>query len=170
MDDDNERLANAVYMSMQSVDKFINYVSEDGACEEGPSYWGHAAGKLYDYLQVLNYATGGKINLFNEPQIKNMGEYISRTYIGNGWVVNFADASAKGGGDAPLIYRYGKAVNSKEMMQFASYLLDGKNPSIPTGNDSFRSLESVLSYVPLKETEAVHNHPRSEERRVGKEC
>lgn len=52
-----------------------------------------------------------------------MGEYISRTYVGNGWVVNFADASAKGGGDAPLIYRYGRAVGSEEMMQFAAYLL-----------------------------------------------
>lgn len=33
--------------------------------------------------------------------IKNMGEYISRSYVGKGWVVNFADASAKGSGDAP---------------------------------------------------------------------
>lgn len=46
--------------------------------------------------------------------IRRMGEYISRTYVGNGWVVNFADASAKGGGDAPLIYRYGRAVGSEE--------------------------------------------------------
>lgn len=159
MEDDKDRLAEAVFMSMKSVDKFINYVSEDGACEEGPSYWGHAAGKLYDYLQVLKYATDGKIDLFDEVQIKNMGEYMPRTYIGDGWVVNFADASAKGGGDAPLIYRYGKAVNSKEMMQFASFLLDGKKPPIPTGNDSFRSLESVLSYVPLKDTAPLHKHP-----------
>ena len=75
---------------------------------------------------------------------KRQGEYISRTYVGNGWVVNFADASAKGGGDAPLIYRYGRAVGSEEMMQFAAYLLDGKRPSVPLGNDTFRSLQSIL--------------------------
>lgn len=34
--------------------------------------------------------------------IKNMGEYISRSYIGNGWVVNFADASARGEGTHTL--------------------------------------------------------------------
>jgi len=35
---------------MHSVDQFINYYHDDGACEEGPSYWGHAGGKMFDYL------------------------------------------------------------------------------------------------------------------------
>lgn len=38
LENDEERLAKAVYRSMQSVDKFLNYVHYDGACEEGPSY------------------------------------------------------------------------------------------------------------------------------------
>ena len=69
-----------IYRSMLSVDKFINYVKDDGACEEGPSYWGHAAGKLYDYLQLLSMLSNGKINLFNHKMIKDMGDYISRSY------------------------------------------------------------------------------------------
>ena len=105
---------------MISTDKFLNYVKADGACEEGPSYWGHAAGKLYDYLQILSLGTGGKISIFNQPQIRYMGEYIVRSYIGNGWVVNFADASARGGGDVALIYRYGVAVNSNMMKGYAA--------------------------------------------------
>ncbi len=161
VEDNRDRLADAVYQGMQSVDRFINYVSEDGACEEGPSYWGHAAGKLYDYLQVLYYATNGQVNLFDNQQIKNLGEYISRSYIGDGWVVNFADASAKGGGDASLIYLYGKAVGSDEMMQFASSLLKGKKPSISMGNDTYRSLESILCYQPLQAVPATHIHPSS---------
>ena len=44
MENNKNKLAKAVYRSMQSVDKFINFVKSDGACEEGPSYWGHAAG------------------------------------------------------------------------------------------------------------------------------
>lgn len=145
MEEDPAKLAKAVYKSMRSVDKFINYNKDDGACEEGPSYWGHAAGKLYDYLQILYDITGGKISLFNEPIVKNMGEYISRSYVGNGWVVNFADASAKGGGDAPLIYRFGKAVNSKEMEAFASYLLKQRNDDlkIRADRDMFRTLQSI---------------------------
>ena len=27
---------------------------------KGPSYWGHAAGKMYDYLQILYDITGEK--------------------------------------------------------------------------------------------------------------
>ena len=85
MENNKDKLAKAVYRSMQSVDKFINFVKSDGACEEGTSYWGHAAGKLYDYLQILSDGTGGKLSLFNEPMIRRMGEYMSRSYVGNGW-------------------------------------------------------------------------------------
>ena len=92
MEDDKERLSRAVYRSMISVDKYLDYIKKDGACEEGPSYWGHAPGKLYDYLQVLSYATHEKYDLFEPPMIRNMGEYIAKSYIGNRWEVNFADA------------------------------------------------------------------------------
>ncbi|MEG0464530.1 heparinase II/III-family protein [Bacteroides sp.] len=159
MENDPGRLAKAVHRSMQSVDKFINFVKADGACEEGTSYWGHAAGKLYDYLQLLSDGTDGKISLFGEPMVRSMGEYISRSYVGNGWVVNFADASAKGGGDAPLIYRYGQAVGSNEMMQFAAYLVEEKKAYITLGNDAFRSLESIASYAQFARTTPRHASP-----------
>lgn len=145
LENDKETLAKAVYRTMVSVDKFINYTHSDGACEEGPSYWGHAAGKMYDYLQLLYDGTGGKISLFDQPMIRNMGEYIARSYVGNGWVVNFADASAKGGGDAPIIFRYGKAVGSDVMIQYASYLSSLSKQKAPSsGRDIFRTLQSIL--------------------------
>lgn len=159
LEEDRDKLTDAVWRTMQSVDKFINFVKSDGACEEGTSYWGHAAGKMYDYLQILSDGTNGKVSLFNNPMIRRMGEYISRSYVGDGWVVNFADASAKGGGDAPLIYRYGRAVGSEEMMQFAAYLLKGKRPTIPLGNDAFRTLQCVLLNKELEQTRPAHNVP-----------
>lgn len=159
MENDPERLAKAVYRSMTSVDRFLNFVKSDGACEEGPSYWGHAAGKLYDYLEILSQGTGGQISLLNDPMVRRMGEYISRSYVGNGWVVNFADASAKGGGDPMLIYRFGKSVGSSEMMGFAAYLLDGMKPSVSSGNDAFRSLESIRFCDELAQTAPKHHSP-----------
>lgn len=159
MENDKERLVKAVYRTMQSVDHFLNFIKVDGACEEGPSYWEHAAGKLYDYLQILSDGTGGRLSLFDEPMVRRMGEYISRSYVGNGWVVNFADASAKGGGNESLIYRYGKAVGSEEMMQFAAYLLAGRKPYASLGNDTFRSLQSLLSYKELSAMKGSHVMP-----------
>ena len=160
LEKDKDVLAEAVYRTMVSVDKFINYTHSDGACEEGPSYWGHAAGKMYDYLQMLYDGTGGKISVFNEPIIKNMGEYIARSYVGNGWVVNFADASAKGGGNAPLIYRYGKAVNSDLMINYAAYLnqLSGKE-SIIAGIDLFRTFQNIQCNSEFQQVKTDYKSP-----------
>ncbi len=160
LENDKDKLAQAVYRTMVSTDKFINYVHSDGACEEGPSYWGHAAGKMYDYLQLLYDATGGKLSLFSNPMIRNMGEYISRTYVGDNWVVNFADASAKGGGDAGLIFRYGKAIDSREMQEYAAWLSrDKKGVVITSGRDMFRTLQCLLYSEEMRKTQPVHQTP-----------
>ena len=159
LENDRDKLAKAVYRTMTSVDHFINYTHGDGGCEEGPSYWGHAAGKMYDYLQMLSDGTGGKVSVFDQSIIKNMGEYIARSYVGNGWVVNFADASAKGGGDADLIFRYGKAVESPLMMNYAAYLksLSDKD-GIPSG-DPFRLFQTLLSREELEGMSADYQAP-----------
>lgn len=161
LENDKDKLAKAVWRTMESVDHFINYTHSDGACEEGPSYWEHAAGKMYDYLKILYDGTNGKISIFEEPIIKNMGEYIVKSYVGNGWVVNFADASAKGGGSPSLIYNYGKAVNSELMMSFASYLnnksLDSK---LSSGRDIFRTFETIDTNAELNNTSPQYKLPK----------
>src|SRR5690606_26154576 len=152
VEEDPERKLKGVYKSMRSVDKFLNYVKADGACEEGPSYWGHAAGKLYDYLKILALATGDEVSIFDNTMVRAMGEYIGESYIGGDhWVVNFADASAKGGGDPLLIFRYGKATSSEQMMQFGKYLSEQKNERFAVNRDVFRGLED-LSTIPQMAT------------------
>jgi hypothetical protein len=159
IENDPDKLSAAVYKTMTSVDKFINYTHEDGACEEGPAYWGHAAGKMYDYLQLLSDATNGKVSIFDKPIIRNMGEYISRSYVGNEWVVNFADASAKLKLDYELIYRYGKAVNSNEMMQFAAYLKQQQPKELSISRDMYRTLSNLYSDKEIDRQQAIHNNP-----------
>ena len=158
MEKDPVKLEHAIRQSARSVDLFLEYVSQDGACEEGPSYWGHAAGKLYDYLQIMYDASGGKFDMFSDKRIKDMGEYISRSYVQDGWVVNFADASARQGYSPSVIYNYGKAVGSQEMMDFAVHGLAKddrfKNPTPVFGNDVYRSLESLRT---LKNIEDASN-------------
>lgn len=149
METDQERLDAALRRSVMSADMFLNFVKGDGACEEGPAYWGHAAGKLFDYLKILYDATGGRVSLFDNPQVQRMGEYISRSYIGDSRVVNFADAVASMTPDIHLAYRYGKATGSVELEDFALYLLydsvssSFRYPSVPGGDDTYRSLEAL---------------------------
>ena len=149
MEKDQTALTAAVEQSLRSVDKFIDYVKQDGACEEGPAYWGHAAGKLYDYLQMLYDASRCTFSVFYDNQIRAMGEYVSRSYVGDGWVVNFADATAKLTFTPALIFNYGLAVGSREMQDFAIYNLcddashSFRSPAPVTWNDVYRSLESL---------------------------
>ena len=161
MENDPEKLANEVYRTMLSIDKYMNFVNADGACDEGPSYWAHAGGKLYDYLALLYDATNGGINIFENPMIKNMGEYISRSYVGNNWVVNFADAVAQLKPDYNLIYRYGKAVKSNEMMEFAAYL-KSINPTkgVPNeGREIGRLFETLRHKDELVSVTQKHKSP-----------
>ena len=167
LEENPDILAKAVYLSMDSVDKFLNYIKSDGACEEGPSYWGIAAGKVLDYLELLSTITGGKIDIFQEPLIKDMGEYVSRSYVGNDWVVNFADAPARGGGDAYLIYRFAKRVKSDELEGFAA--LRRKESKLPLeGRDVYRTLASIdvakelQQAVPCHETNDFTWYPETE--------
>ena len=145
IEEDSKKQAEIIHKTMKSVDYFLSYIKSDGACEEGPSYWGHAAGKTYDYLQILFDATGGQISLFDKPMIKAMGEYIYKSYIGDGWVVNFADAEARASLDYRLIYRFGRAVDSQAMLSFASYLQSSHKKPITINRDIYRMLSSLGS-------------------------
>lgn len=158
MEENQDRYADIVYNTILGVDKFLNYVHGDGACEEGPSYWGHAAGKTLDYVDMLSLATAGKLNISDEKLIKDMGEYIARSYVGDGWVVNFADASARGGGDPYLVYRYGKAVDSDLLKDFAAMQFTDKKAPV-NGRDIYRTFAALNIAPELQEYEGKFTRP-----------
>lgn len=163
IENDKDKLANAVWRSIQSVDKFINYNKDDGACEEGPGYWGHAAGKLFDYLELLSSATHGRINLFDEPLIKNMGEYIANSYVGKSWIVNFSDASARTSPDNFLLYKFGEAIGSNSMINMAVACYNKHEDILMPSNkrqciDLYRAFRNHTCYKELCKKEAVHTY------------
>jgi hypothetical protein len=107
---------------INSLDKFLNGYSDDGGCDEGPSYWGAAGALLYESLEVLKDATNGKFDVFDDPLVQNIGKYFYQVNIHAPYFINFADADAKTGGDASAVYRYGKAIKDEKMQQFGAYL------------------------------------------------
>jgi hypothetical protein len=122
IEDDPIRKVAEVQKIINSLDKFLNGYSDDGGCDEGPSYWGAAGALLYESLEVLKNATGGKFDVFADPLIKNIGTYFPRVNIHAPYFINFADADATTGGNASAVYRYGKAINEPQMQQFGAYL------------------------------------------------
>lgn len=136
---DPEKKLEAVYKSMRSADKFINYYKDDGGCEEGPAYWSAAGGMLYRYLHLLTQATGGAVNKFKEPLVKNIGSYIYKAYINDRYYINYADASAKLNPDAGLVYEYGKATGDTLMKNFGSYLASQQNWTVQLPGETLES-------------------------------
>lgn len=107
---------------INSLDKFLNGYSDDGGCDEGPSYWGAAGALLYESLEVLKNVTNGKFDVYENPLVQNIGKYFYQVNIHAPYFINFADADATTGGNASAVYRYGKAIKDPKMQQFGAYL------------------------------------------------
>lgn len=146
---DQSRLDAALLQSAEAMDRWLAHIQKDGGCEEGPGYWDAAPGKFYDYLQIMYDASDGKFNLFGNDRVRRMGEFASRAYIGNGYVVNFADADPTIGSNfAESVWRYGNAIGSREMKDYALYTMaDTKNLSFKgpymNNGDGYRAIQCL---------------------------
>jgi hypothetical protein len=122
LDEDANRRAAIVHKSLRIIDNFLNVYPDDGGCDEGPGYWGRAGGSLLDCLETLRQATGGKIDVYRQPLIGNIARYIHAVHIADRWYVNFGDASARGGGNGALVYRFGARINDEQTKAFGAWL------------------------------------------------
>ncbi len=148
LENDEAHRAATVYKSMRSIDKFLDGYPNDGGCDEGPGYWGRAGGSAFDYLNLLYLATDGKINIFGESLIRNMGQFICKAWIQGDYYVNFADASALNQPEAGLVYRYGARIQDPVMMGFGSFLAqrqyNGRKYEDPDDGSLVRVLPDLL--------------------------
>ena len=145
--------------TMTSVDQFINYYKNDGGCEEGPTYWDHAAGKMLEYLELVKKFSGGRVDIFDNVLIKRMGKYIALAYIGDSYYLNFADAMAVNKGLPDIVYRYGKAINDKCLMNFGAYLVQNISPMPEVGGTLDMSLQKYLIWNEMKNSKAELSLP-----------
>lgn len=135
VEDDPVKKIEGVYKTMTSVDLFFNSYPDDGGCDEGPNYWGVAGGRAFDYLNLLDVASNGKMTIYNHPLVKEIGRYVYRAHIADGtYFINFADAPAKSGARSGVVYRYGQKIDDAAMKAFGAFLLAkqdyGEKPEI----------------------------------------
>lgn len=119
--EDEGRLAALAHRLMGIVDRFIAGYGPDGGCDEGPGYWGVAAGALLLFLEHLHSRTGGAVSVYDEPLIGRMGRYIVDTHLAGPWFTNFADAPARMSLRRAVTYRYGDRVGA-DLMKDAALL------------------------------------------------
>ncbi|MBR2460531.1 MAG: heparinase II/III family protein, partial [Clostridia bacterium] len=138
-----------VRKSLPMLDAFTAVYHSDGGCDEGPSYWNAAGAALYNAGLVLYDLTAGYINIFDDPLVKNMGEYAVKVVISHNRVLNFADSPCRTNPSALILYDWGKCSNSEMMTTFAQSRMGGKLPKI--GADTgmpYRSFKYMCMETP----------------------
>lgn len=158
---DEERRIKLIHKAIRALDNFIDPYPKDGGCDEGPSYWGRAGASLYDCLELLYSATNGKIDVYNEPLIQNIGRFIYRVQIHERYFINFADAPAMLVPSASLVYRYGQQINDPKMMALGAWSANEVNIKQNGVGDSIgRMLPALFSVNELISADAKPPLPR----------
>jgi hypothetical protein len=154
MEQDQDRRLLALNKILKSLDNFLNNYPADGGCDEGPGYWGRAGASLFECLELLYRASDGKLNLYDNALIQEIGRYIYRVHIHNSYFVNFADASAKVNPDPNIVFSYGRSINDPEMTGFGAYLAKNAGDFFSTGSVG-RRLSAIFNYQNLSNTEEI---------------
>lgn len=134
------RLEAALEKMFLEIQCFYDSYAPDGGCDEGASYWTVAGASLFEFVDQLYTATGGKINFFTDEKIQNMGRFAYHIYIGNGYFVNYADGPSRMTPAAfPVIYHFGKRIGDQRLMSLAKEVLgEGKREKTPNLNDALQ--------------------------------
>ena len=161
LENDRDVLAQAVEKSMLSLDKYLNTVAADGACDEGTTYWYKSTAYVMDYAKYMNMLTNGKVAFLHNDLVKGLGEYIVNADIGDNWQVNFADGTPSRRPISFTIYRYGKAVGNERMKSFAinTYKQYGADPLGADWTLFYQALENLLAVREMKNAAPVDYSP-----------
>lgn len=118
---DEGKRAKAIAYGLHIIDKYLNGLGDDGGSDEGPGYWFRGPVCVFDALNILDDASGGKINVYDHPYIKKLGSYIYRVHIAGNNYINMGDAVPSKTPDALVLFRYGKAVKDETLLNFGSW-------------------------------------------------
>ena len=151
----------------EGIDAFLKGYSEDGCCDEGPSYFDKAGASVIDTLEELYLASGGAVDLYREPLIRAMTSYIIHVWVDGTKFVNFADCAPNVLVDTMVLKRGAQRMGLTEVIGFADYLAATGNCFVSysvTYDSIFRKLTNILTYrraeaAPAPELPLSHAFP-----------
>ena len=128
--DDVERLARIVGRALESLDRYVASLPEDGAIDEGVSYWWQGAARMLEVLDVVVRITGGALDALALPVIGESLRFPMRMQLGGDWYVNVADGRARIGEHEPwqVPFRWGSRLGDQQVVAWAS---GGRRPGRP---------------------------------------
>ena len=159
---DEARKAEAIAQIKKATKAFIDAYPDDGGCDEGPGYWDRAAASMFEVLRLLPDFSD------DADKIRKMAAYSYKTYIGNDYCVNFADAHEnKAVQQVNIVYPFGLWLNDKTMREFGAYLglrkgvlehpakLYDKSGNFPTLGRELFFLHNIRHFIAEKPNEPL---------------
>ena len=100
--DSAKRRAFFVASAEKYIQNFLSGFTPDGYCSEGVGYWNYGFGHYVMLGETLRQATGGKLDMFEPPAIKQIALFGHRMEIAPGIYPAFADCSVGARPSLPL--------------------------------------------------------------------
>jgi heparinase II/III-like protein len=149
LEKDSSKRIQYVSKAIQLTDQYINGIGEDGACEEGPHYWSFGPACVLDVLDLVASATNGRIYIYKQEIIRNLGAYIYRTHISGNYFVDVGDSHPEENPEPVMVWRFGDAVADNKLRSFGAWLFNHQDVgSIIT--QSFHRSRELFDLVNLK--------------------
>ena len=151
---DMEARKNITWKSMEVLDHFTRIYHEDGGCDEGPNYWNAAGASYFDSLEILYDITGGHADIFDDPFIRSIGEYIVKFCINHdqNYYINFADSGPRVNVNRDLAIRFGRRTKSDMLWRFGM----NSSKTVLTGRTQYslyRQLKNLYENTTFEDVE-----------------
>lgn len=156
-DMDAERKAVILDKVLRSLDRYLEVQFEDGGCDEGSTYWARAAGMLLVNLELLYRASDGVLQVYDQPLIQKLGQFVHKMHIDGHYFVNFADGSAIASQDYAMVHLYGSRIKDDQLRALGQ--IGFRNYQVPErrgkGISFFQEMISLHSFASIHQEEAL---------------
>lgn len=114
-------LSRAIEKMLVEIQYYYDTIPEDGGCDEGTSYWGHAGASLFEFLYQLKLASGGALDLFFDEKLHRISSYMQKMHVVNDVFYNVADSHAQGKVELmPLLFAFARETGQEALADFAA--------------------------------------------------
>lgn len=110
----SELRSQLVDLTIQGLDRYVASLPEDGAVDEGYTYWWNGACRALEALRVLRHATRGRLDATAVPALRATVAFPHRMHLGGPWYLNLADGPARPSARLPWHALFRAAVDASD--------------------------------------------------------
>jgi hypothetical protein len=132
---DGDELGDIIGHVVEGIDRYVGALPADGAIDEGFGYWWNGACRAIEALDLLQFATDGRVDATEIPALVATVAFPHRMLVGGDWYVNFSDSQARPSTDLPwhVLHAAALAVHDDDA---AAHALSYRSPGHPVARPS----------------------------------